>query len=130
MNKYEKLEAITNGINAANKIRTLQSSATNERADAIANIDQVGLISQMLDIIAQYSPNTHRKRLLNENLNKTRMYSQVYKGLKHEMKDIKSSNRVGKKDIINTLHILQPVVDNRSRTLIEKILKIQEILDS
>jgi len=31
MTKYEKLEIITNGINAANKIRTLQSSVSNQR---------------------------------------------------------------------------------------------------
>ncbi|ODM26555.1 hypothetical protein A7W90_10175 [Clostridium sp. Bc-iso-3] len=130
MNKYEKLETITNGINAANKLRTLQSSALNQRADTSNNIDQVGLLSEMLSIIAQYSPNTDRNNLLNENLNKTLMYSEVYKGLKHGISDIKSNNRVGKDDIIKTLHILQPVVDTRRQTLIEKILKIQEILDS
>lgn len=80
MNKYEKLETITNGINAAHKIRTLQNSAVNERASDSNNIDQVELFSQMLGIIAQYSPNTERKGVLNENLNKTRMYSEVYKG--------------------------------------------------
>jgi len=94
--KYEKLEIITNGINAANKIRTLQSSVSNQRADDPNNVDQVGLISQMLGILTQYSPNTHRKKLLNENLNKTRMYSEVYRGLKHEIRDIKSQNKIHK----------------------------------
>jgi len=64
MTKYEKLEIITNGINAANKIRTLQSSVSNQRADDPNNVDQVGLISQMLGILTQYSPNTHRKNCL------------------------------------------------------------------
>jgi len=58
------------------------------------------------------------------------MYSEVYRGLKHEIRDIKSQNKIHKNDIIKTLHILQPVVNRRSQTLIEKILKIQEILDS
>lgn len=130
MNKYEKLETITNGINAANKIRSLQSSAGNQRSDTSNSIDTVALLSQMLGIIAQYSPETDRKNLLNERLDKTRMYSEAYKGLKHEIRDIKSNNRVGKDDIIKTLHILQPVVDTHRQTLIEKILRIQEILDS
>lgn len=130
MNKYEKLESITNGINAANKIRTLQSSTLSQRSDTSNNIDTAALLSQMLSIIAQYSPNTDRGNLLNERLDKTRMYSEAYKGLKHEIRDIKSNNRVGKEDIIKTLHILQPVVDTRRQTMIEKLLRIQQILDS
>jgi len=69
MTKYEKLEIITNGINAANKIRTLQSSVSNQRAD-----DPIMLIK--LDSSARclaYLPSIRQipqKKLLNENLNK------------------------------------------------------------
>jgi len=34
------------------------------KADDPNNVDQVGLISQMLGILTQYSPNTHRKNCL------------------------------------------------------------------
>jgi len=65
MTKYENLKSSQRN-KCANKIRTLQSSVSNQRADDPNNVDQVGLISQMLGILTQYSPNTHRKKLLNE----------------------------------------------------------------
>lgn len=127
MDKYKKLETITNGINAAHKIRSLQNSTSYQRADG--KPDTLTLLSEMLSVIAQHSPETHRSSL-SERLDKTNVYGEAYRGLKQHVKGIKSNDRIEKNDIIKTLHIIKPVVDERKQTLIEKILKIQEILDS
>jgi len=69
MTKYEKLEIITNGINAANKIRTLQSSVSNQRRMIpimLIKLDSSARCLAYLPVFAKY----HRKKLLNENLNK------------------------------------------------------------
>jgi hypothetical protein len=128
MDKYKKLETITNGLNAANKIMTLQTSAINQRSKDSAYINPA-LLSQMLHVIAQYSPDKN-KILLTRSLEQTDRYRKAIRELKEEVLNIREKNRINKDDVIRTLHIIKPIVDPNRQTILEKILKIQEILDS
>lgn len=128
MDKYKKLESITNGINAAHKLMTLKNSAANQRSDDSPYITPA-LLSQMLQVIAQHSPD-RSKTPLKRSLDQTNLYTKAIRELKQEALNIREKNRVYKDDIIKTLHILKPIMDPRRQSIIEKIIKIQQILDS
>ena len=128
MDKYKKLETITNGLNAAHKIMTLQTSAINQRSKDSTKITPA-LLSQMLQVIAQYSPDKN-KIPLTRSLEQTNRCSKAITELKEEVLNIREKNKIYKDDVIKTLHILKPIVDPNRQTIIEKILKIQEILNS
>ncbi|NMB33291.1 MAG: hypothetical protein GX992_03490 [Clostridium sp.] len=126
MNKHKKLETITNGLNAASEIIKLQDSTTNQRNH---NSITPEFVSQALQIIARYSPEKHRAPLT-EGLNKTNLYSDVIKKLKLKMLDAKKKDKIHRDDIVSTLHILRQIAEPKQQTIIDKILKIRDILDS
>lgn len=129
MNKYQKLEQITNGINAAYKIQNARNSLNRKSPEERQETSNVDLLLQMLSVIAQYSPETHRNSL-SDRLEKSTVYHDTYKNLKQHIKSIQSDRQVNSEGIVRTLEIVKPVVDKDKRSAIEKVLQIHEILKS
>lgn len=125
MNRYVLLENIANGIHAANKIRNLQAPGTRSSGSSM-KLDQVALISEIIQSIAQYSPEKSRERLSNAGTI-CREYCNTYKNLKYHMKSGSRSPQNSKEQFVGSLRILEPVLDNRKKTAIQKIMKIYEL---
>ncbi|NLD45721.1 MAG: hypothetical protein GX660_00785 [Clostridiaceae bacterium] len=129
MNNYKKLDYITRGINAANGIRSIKNSTKTETRDTSDKPDTLSMLSQMLDVIAQYYPDD-RNQELGDRLHKSTIYGETYRSLKQHVRTLKSSDRMERDDLIKTLKIIKPVVDTRKKQFIEKLVKIHEILNS
>ncbi len=129
MNKYQKLEQITNGINAAYKIRSATNSLNQRGSESQQEINNVELLMQMLSVIAQYSPEPQRNSL-NDRLEKTTIYQNTYKNLKQHLKSMQSERHVDSDGFVKTLEIVKPVINGEKRNIIEKVLQIHEILKS
>ncbi len=129
MNKYQKLEQITNGINAAYKIKTATNSLNQRSSESGQEISNVELIMQMLSVIAQYSPEPQRNSL-NDRLQRTTIYQNTYKNLKQHLKSMQSERHVNSDGLVKTLEIVKPAISGDRRNLIEKVLQIHEILKS
>ncbi|WP_010250565.1 hypothetical protein [Acetivibrio cellulolyticus] len=129
MNRYQKLEQITNGINAAYKIKNARDSLNRKGPEERQETSNVELLMQMLSVIAQYSPEPHRNSL-SDRLERTTVYQDTYKNLKQHLKNLQSNRQVDSEGIVKTLEIVKPIVDKDKRSLIEKVLQIHEILKS
>lgn len=129
MDRYQKLEQITNGINAAYKIKTATNSLNREDCENGQETNNVELLLQMLSVIAEYYPEPHRNTLSN-NLKKSTVYHNTYKNLKHHIKNMQTSRSADSNEFARTLELVKPVLDKDRRSLIEKMLRIHEILKS
>lgn len=129
MDKYQKLEQITNGINAAYKIQNARNSFSQRRQNERAEISNIDLLLQMLSVIAEYSPEPQRNSL-NDRLEKSTVYHTTYKNLKQHVKGIQENRQIDSNGIVKTLEIVKPVMDRDKRSLIEKVVQIHQILKS
>ncbi len=129
MDRYQKLEQITNGINAAYKIKTVTSSSNRKDSENRQDINNVELLLQMLSVIAEYSPEPHRN-ILSDNLEKGTVYHNTYKNLMQYIKNLQTNRHVDSEGLARTLELVKPVLDKDRRSLIEKMLQIHEILKS
>lgn len=129
MDKYQKLEQITNGINAAYRIQNARSSFSQSRQNEREETSNIDLLLQMLSVIAEYSPEPHRNSL-SDRLEKSTAYHTTYKNLKQHVKGIQENRHIDSEGLVKTLEIVKPVVDRDKRSLIEKVLQIHQILKS
>ncbi len=129
MDRNQKLEQITNGINAAYKIKTATNSLNRKASENRQETNNVELLLQMLTVIAEYSPEPHRNTL-SDNLEKSTVYHNTYKNLKQHIKNIQTNRHVDSEGLVRTLELVKPVLDKDRRSLIEKMLQIHEILKS
>lgn len=129
MNKYQKLEQITNGINAAYKIRSVTNSLNQRDSESRQETNNVEILMQILSIIAQYSPEPQRNSL-NDRLEKATVYQNTYKNLKQHLKSMRSERHVDSDGVAKTLEIVKPIIVGERRNIIEKALQIHEILKS
>lgn len=129
MDRNQKLEQITNGINAAYKIKTATNSLNRKASENRQETNNVELLLQMLTVIAEYSPEPH-SNTLSDNLEKSTVYHNTYKNLKQHIKNIQTNRHVDSEGLVRTLELVKPVLDKDRRSLIEKMLQIHEILKS
>lgn len=127
MANYKKLEYITNGINAAKKIRSIKNTSSNTRGSE--DKDTISMINRVLEIIADYSP-PEQKNLLASNIQKGALYGNTYRDLKSHIKKVQNTRSTNPEGIVRTLDIIKPIVDKDKRRMIEKILRVYEALNS
>jgi|LSQX01.1.fsa_nt_gb hypothetical protein len=128
-NRNKKLENITNGINAAHKIKSIQNSMNPMTRDSSNPPDTMAMLSQVLEVIASYYPD-NGNTALSERIQKSNLYGEAYRNMKHHVKTLQSNSRFGGKDLIKTLHIIKPIMDSQRKDFIEKLIKIHEIINS
>jgi hypothetical protein len=126
--KLRTLDNIANGIHAANKVQQIYRSRLNKRQGEIKGTDNLDTLNEIIRILTSYSPNTHRGRL-NNALIKGGELSNTYHSFKQHF-SLMRSQRMNRDLFIKTLDVIKPVVDSRKRNLLDKALKIHEILNS
>ena len=128
MNTYSPLEHIANGIYAANKIRNLRQPIFEQNSRTSVHPDNISMIRQILDIVHEYIPETHKKAL-EDTIDKSNLCNETYKSLKQHFTTIKTRG-IDNDNLIQTLHIMKPVLNNNTQNLIEKMMKAYEIFNS
>jgi len=129
MDRNQKLEQITNGINAAYKIKNVRDSLTQNDSNDRQEINNVDFLMQMLSVIAEYSPEPHNNTI-SKKLEKSAVYHNTYKNLKQHIKDIQTNRQVDTEGLAKTLEIVRPILDGDKRSFVDKMLQIQKILKS
>lgn len=128
MDKYKALEYIANGIHAANKIQDVYKSTLHRDSNTLIRPDNFTMLNQVLQILTEHSPEIH-KRKFEEALSKSSEVSNTYRNLKRHFKVVKNQ-RMNKDLFLETLSVLKPIVDNRRKAMIDKAIRIHEILNS
>lgn len=129
MDKYQKLEQITNGINAAYKIQNARNSFSQRKQNERAETSNIDLLLQMLRVIAEYSPEPQRNSI-SDRLERSTAYHTTYKNLKQHVKGIQQNRHIDSNSFVKTLEIVKPVMDKDKRSVIEKVVQIYQILKS
>lgn len=129
MDRYQKLEQITNGINAAYKIKNVGNSFTRNDSENNRKINDVDLLIQILSVIAEYSPESQRSTF-SDNLQKSTVYHNTYRSLKQHIKSIQTNRNLDSEGLARTLEIVKPILAKDRRNIVEKMLQIHQILKS
>ncbi|MGI6777930.1 MAG: hypothetical protein ACOX7R_07945 [Acetivibrionales bacterium] len=126
--KYKILENVANGIYAACKIQDTYKSRLQRNSEAAVIQDNISTLNQMLQILADYSPEMHRNKL-GEAISKSSQFSSAYRNLKKHFISARNQ-RMNKDLIIKAISTVKPIVDNRRKAALDKALRINEILNS
>lgn len=124
----KSLNLITNCFLAADKIRKVQKQPIHDGEGRPVNSSSTDALHQILQIIADYSPETYKKQL-NEAVNKVNLYNNSYRNLKGNISTLREQG-LNKEQFIQVLSIMHPVLSTRKQNIITKILKLNEILNS
>ncbi|MCX7710649.1 MAG: hypothetical protein N2484_12480 [Clostridia bacterium] len=127
MNKYQLLESIANSIHAANRIKSLQSQTRDNAARSSIPIDNIALLSEIIQSVAQYSPQNYRSPL-SDTSNICRQYCNTYRSFKQHIRSARRQG-VNKETFVTSLSILEPVLDHRKKAAIAKIMKIYDLFN-
>lgn len=147
MDKYKKLENITNALQAAGKIKGVYKVPEHnnpghndpERTDengsrAVVNGSRavenssVCRFCEALRIIGEYSPGLNRSRF-GETIDRSAQYSNTYRNLKRQIRML-NSRGMNREALIQTLNVIKPLLSSRSVYFVDKISRIHEILKS
>jgi hypothetical protein len=125
---YKSLNMITNCFLAAEQIRKVNRQPLNEGEYRSVIPGNEDALYQILSIIANYSPEKYKKPLT-ETISKVDVYRKSYKGLKRNISTMRDQG-FNRNQFIEILSLMQPVLDTRKQNMINKILKLIELLDS
>jgi len=128
MDRYKKLEHIANAIHAAGKIKDTYKSNVRDASDTAVKPDNITLLNNMLQIVAEYSPGM-QKGLLSQTTNKCNSYSCAYRNLKQHLNSL-NGRGMDRESLIKTISIIKPFMRSRHSHFIDKMVKIHEILKS
>ncbi len=126
MERHQLIEQITNGFNAASKIRKMYNSPLQRNEDTAVNKSRVAIMQEALQILGNHSPGPVGNDL-EATLRSVSVYFDTYMNLKRHL----SENRNGPGNterFAGGLGIVRPALSNRQKTMIDKMLKIYEIL--
>ncbi|HHV59837.1 MAG TPA: hypothetical protein GXX49_06050 [Clostridiaceae bacterium] len=129
MSVDKRLTYIANAIHAANKINDTYRNFYKSRSQDNENLpSKIDMVRSSMNVVTDYCPESHRERF-GKAFKKTNLYTDTFIRLREYIMTANSrSDR--REHFINLIGILQPVADTRSRYLLDKIIKLYEILHS
>lgn len=126
--KYRKLEYIANGIHAANKINEINSSSHNMRDGSSVKAGKLTRLNEIAGVIAQYYPGPHG-RIIGDAAGKSAVYSETYRNVKRQINSSRGKN-IDAGTMINTLRTIKPALGGQQLHMVDKIIKIYDIIKS
>ena len=127
MENNNTLEYIANGFHAAHRIRNLYTSNINRSSELSVLPSDITTLSEVLKIICDYLPEIN-KAPLNRAIDQSNLYSEAIRNLKKHV----ATSRGQKFDMNNvarTLSIVQPLLGDNHKALLQKLIKIYEIMN-
>jgi hypothetical protein len=128
MSENNTVNSIANGFNAARKIYKIKNTSVRNDYSTTVNQSIVSYVIEALQVICDYSPE-NSKKFLREIINKSNLYNNTYLGLRNHVYDT-YNQKMTVKNLARTLEIINPVLQNQNKLIVEKILKIYEIINS
>jgi hypothetical protein len=131
MKKQITLDDITNGLLTIQKLKQLNSrESLPDGTDAKSFVypDKLSLLKETLTSISNFLPET-RGFSLNDALRISSRYSSTYRGIKHQVRDMKRGH-IDTTQIIASLKMIVPLLENRQKIYMDKAVKIAEIVTS
>ncbi|HHW31144.1 MAG TPA: hypothetical protein GXX20_05650 [Clostridiaceae bacterium] len=132
MDKYSVMENVANSLLAASKIRKMYTPVSGdllqaERGQSVS-IQSRPQPDQIMEVIAHYSPEKYKSSLSNT-VRICADYTNSYRNLKRNF-TLAKNRGISSDTIASTIAAMRPILDNKSKVLVSKVLKIYEILKS
>ena len=126
MEKRLSLEKVTALLQAAEKIK----SARNVRDDGNVSVkpDALTMLHDTMQVVCEYLPDTHRNSF-NNALRNCHQYCGTYKNLKSHIRELDSQNP-NFDNVAKTIKVIIPMLGNRQKAPVIKILNVIEALRS
>lgn len=131
MGNLPGIEDITNGLLTLQKIKRLyHPEARTEGEEASENVhpDKLSLTQEILSAITNFIPQT-RGASYSTAFSQGQRYSSAYRELKHHIRSMNRSTP-DHTQIIEGLKLVTPILGNRQKLYVDKVVKIVEILQS
>lgn len=125
------IENITNGLLTLQKVRQLyqrQTRAEGEDAYEYVQPDRLSLMQEILSTVTNLIPQT-RGVSYSTAFSQGNRYSSAYRGLKQHIRGL-NRNNPDQNQILKTVKLVLPILDNRQKVTLDKILKIVDILQT
>jgi len=128
MDYNSRLDKIIGSLQTVNRIKEVY--VTNMKStDRISIKDnQVKILCDMLNIIVEQNDKRDGGRM-RKSLEQSSHVLNTYHELKSKLKNVRN-NRISTINIRHTLDVLKPVLNTRNRYMVEKAIKIYDILNS
>lgn len=88
--------------------------------------DKLSLIQDTLSSVISFLPET-RGLSYSEILSRCNIYSTAYRGIKHQVRDMKRGH-VDISQLLSSLKLIVPLLENRQKLYMDKVVKIAEII--
>jgi len=131
MGNLPGIEDITNGLLTLQKIKRLydpEARAESEEASGNVHPDKLTLAQEILSAITKFIPQT-RGASYSTAFSQGQRYSSAYRELKHHIRSM-SRSTPDHNQILQGLKLVTPILGNRQKLYVDKIVKIVEILQS
>ena len=125
------IENVTNGLLTLQKLKQLYKplKLQEDREDSsYVRPDKLSLLQDTLTAITDFLPEA-RGSSLSEAFRQGSRYSSAYRGIKQHVRNM-DGNRVDSLQVLKGLKLVVPILDNRQRLYMDKIVKIFEILQA
>lgn len=131
MSNQMNIETITNGLVTLQKLKQLYSGEQRtggEEDAAYIKPDRLSLMQEIFTAVASFIPQT-RGASYSAAFNQGNRYSSAYRELKRHIRSV-DSRAPGHNQFLKTLKLIAPVLNNRQKVYMDKVLKIIDILNS
>lgn len=130
MEKGLSLDHITNSLLTLQKLKKLYSSSARQEdsIDDDIQLDKLSLFRETLTAVAGFLPET-RGSSISEAFRQGSHYCGAYRGMKQQVREI-NGNRLDSTQLLKSLRLVIPVLSNKQRLYMDKVVKIFDILQS
>lgn len=125
------IENVTNGLLTLQKLKQLYKPAKRQEDGedlSYVRLDRLSLLQETITAITNFLPET-RGNSFSEAFKQGSHYSSAYRGIKQHVRDMDWS-RVDSVQVLKGLKLVAPILNNRQRLYMDKVLKIFDILQS
>ena len=131
MEKGLSLDHITSSLLTLQKLKKLYSSTARQEdgidADDI-QLDKLSLFRDTLTAVAGFLPET-RGSSVSEAFRQGSHYCGAYRSMKQQVREI-NGNRLDSAQVLKSLRLVTPVLSNKQRLYMDKVVRIFDILQS
>jgi hypothetical protein len=124
MEKKLSIEKVTALLQAVEKIKSARD--VREGGNVSVRPDTISMLHDAMQIVCEYLPDTHKNNFSNA-LKSSHHYCGTYKNLKSHIRELDGQNP-DFDNISKTVKVIMPMLDNRQKAPINKILNVLEAL--
>lgn len=132
MKKGITIENISNGLLALQKLKQLynpEDIRDNSESNSQVYPDKLSLLQETLYAVKDFLPEMRASSTVSEAFRQGSRYSSAYREIKHHVREMRSS-KADSAHILKSLKLVAPILNNKQRLYMDKVVSLFEVLQS